>query len=151
MNLEDFVINLEKYETKDVKKGHVNGALTVIWRDWDKIIQHEPKMVYVSTVNPGETKGPHLHKKRTSYFSCIHGKVIFIIRDNDGKYFEIETSAEEPLLIKIPKGILSAHINPTKDVGRVLALADIAWKPNDNEIENGLFDDYDCKKWSKIK
>ena len=151
MNLEDFVINLEKYETKDVKKGHVNGALTVIWRDWDKIIQHEPKMVYVSTVNPGETKGPHLHKKRTSYFSCIHGKVIFIIRDNDGKYFEIETSAEEPLLIKIPKDILSAHINPTKDVGRVLALADIAWKPNDNEMENGLFDDYDWKKWSKIK
>ena len=151
MNLEDFVINLEKYETKDVKKGHVNGALTVIWRDWDKIIQHEPKMVYVSTVNPGETKGPHLHKKRTSYFSCIHGKVIFIIRDNDGKYFEIETSAEEPLLIKIPKGILSAHINPTKDVGRVLALADIAWKPNDNEMENGLFDDYDWKKWSIIK
>ena len=151
MNLEDFVINLEKYETKDVKKGHVNGALTVIWRDWDKIIQHEPKMVYVSTVNPGETKGPHLHKKRTSYFSCIHGKVIFIIRDNDGKYFEIETSAEEPLLIKIPKGILSAHINPTKDVGRVLALADIARKPNDNEMENGLFDDYDWKKWSKIK
>ena len=151
MNLEDFVINLEKHETKDVKKGHVNGALTVIWRDWDKIIQHEPKMVYVSTVNPGETKGPHLHKKRTSYFSCIHGKVIFIIRDNDGKYFEIETSAEEPLLIKIPKGILSAHINPTKDVGRVLALADIAWKPNDNEMENGLFDDYDWKKWSKIK
>ena len=151
MNLEDFVINLEKYETKDVKKGHVNGALTVIWRDWDKIIQHEPKMVYVSTVNPGETKGPHLHKQRTSYFSCIHGKVIFIIRDNDGKYFEIETSAEEPLLIKIPKGILSAHINPTKDVGRVLALADIAWKPNDNEMENGLFDDYDWKKWSKIK
>ena len=151
MNLEDFVINLEKYETKDVKKGHVNGALTVIWRDWDKIIQHEPKMVYVSTVNPGETKGPHLHKKRTSYFSCIHGKVIFIIRDNDGKYFEIETSAEEPLLIKIPKGILSAHINPTKDVGRVLALADIAWKPNDNEMENGLFDDYDWKKSSKIK
>jgi len=151
MNLEDFVINLEKYETKDVKKGHVNGALTVIWRDWDKIIQHEPKMVYVSTVNPGETKGPHLHKKRTSYFSCIHGKVIFIIRDNDGKYFEIETTAEEPLLVKIPKGIMSAHINPTKDVGRVLALADIAWKPNDNEMENGLFDDYDWKKWSKIK
>jgi len=151
MNLEDFVINLEKHETKDVKKGHVNGALTVIWRDWDKIIQHEPKMVYVSTVNPGETKGPHLHKQRTSYFSCIHGKVIFIIRDNDGKYFEIETTAEEPLLVKIPKGIMSAHINPTKDVGRVLALADIAWKPNDNEMENGLFDDYDWKKWSKIK
>ena len=151
MNIEDFVIKLEKHETKDVKEGHVNGTLTVIWRDWDKIIQCDPKMVYVSTVNPGEIKGPHLHKDRTSYFSCIHGKVIFIVRDNDGKYSEIETSAEEPLLVKIPKGIMSAHINPTKEVGRILTLADIAWKPNDNEMENGIFDDYDWKKWSKIK
>jgi dTDP-4-dehydrorhamnose 3,5-epimerase len=151
MNIEDFVIKLEKHETKDVKEGHVNGTLTVIWRDWDKIIQCDPKMVYVSTVNPGEIKGPHLHKDRTSYFSCIHGKVIFIVRDNDGKYSEIETSAEEPLLVKIPKGIMSAHINPTKEMGRILTLADIAWKPNDNEMENGIFDDYDWKKWSKIK
>ena len=151
MNIEDFVIKLEKHDTKDVNEGHVNGTLTVIWRDWDKIIQCDPKMVYVSTVNPGEIKGPHLHKDRTSYFSCIHGKVIFIVRDNDGKYSEIETSAEEPLLVKIPKGIMSAHINPTKEVGRILTLADIAWKPNDNEMENGIFDDYDWKKWSKIK
>ena len=151
MNISDIVIDLEKHETKDVKDGHINGILTVIWRDWDKIIQNEPKMVYVSTINPGEIKGPHLHTKRTSYFSCIHGKVIFIVKDGDGKYLEIEADAEKPSLVKIPKGIASAHINPTKEVGRVLALADIAWKPNDNEMENILFDDYDWGKWSSRK
>ena len=71
-------INLEKHETKNTVDQHVNGSLTVIWRDWDNIIKHEPKMVYVSSVNPGEIKGPHTHTKRNGYFVCIHGKVLFI-------------------------------------------------------------------------
>ena len=72
--------NLEKHETRSIIDQHVNGSLTVIWRDWDKIIKHEPKMVYVSSVNPREIKGPHTHTKRNSYFVCIHGKVLFIIQ-----------------------------------------------------------------------
>ena len=28
---------LEIHETKDVTDNHVNGELTVIWREWDKI------------------------------------------------------------------------------------------------------------------
>jgi dTDP-4-dehydrorhamnose 3,5-epimerase len=28
-------------------------------------------------------------------------------------------------------------------------LADIAWRPNDNEMENLTFDDYDWQKWKK--
>ena len=147
MNKEDIIINLEKHETRDVKDEHTNGTLTVVWRDWDKVILEEPKMVYVSTINPGETKGPHLHKNRNSYFSCIHGKVTFIIKNDDGEYLEIETNADEPILLRIPNGIASAHINTTNEIGRVLAITDIAWKPNDNEMENVVFDDYDWKKW----
>ena len=30
--------NLELHPTKDIRDNHVNGSLTVIWRDWDKII-----------------------------------------------------------------------------------------------------------------
>lgn len=144
-----FAINLETHETKDVKNNHVNGALTVIYRDYDEIIENIPKMVYTNLINPGEIKGPHIHTKRNSYFVCIHGKVIFIIKDENGEYFEIESSAEKPVLVKVPKGIASAHINPTKEIGRIMALADLAWKPNDNEMENTTFDDYDWKKWEK--
>ena len=32
---------------------------------------------------------------------------------------------------------------------RILALADIAWKSDDNEMKNMPFDDYDWQKWSK--
>ncbi len=141
------IIDLEKHDTKDISDKHVNGSLIVIYRDYDEIIKNQLKMAYVSSVNAGEIKGPHLHKIRNSYFTCIHGKVIFIIKNEKGEYKEIESNSENPVLIKVPKGIPSAHINPTNEIGRVLVLTDLAWRENDNEMENVTFDDYDWGKW----
>ena len=140
-------IKLEKHLTKNIHDGHVNGSLTVIWRDWDKILEFEPKMVYVTSVNPGEVKGPHLHTIRDSYFVCIRGKVIFIIKESDGKYLEIESSEEDPVLIYVRKNFASAHINITNDIATVLTLANPAWKPDDTEMKNIIFEDYDWTKW----
>ena len=139
--------NLEKHETRDILDNHVNGSLTVIWRDWDDILEVSPKMVYVSSVNPGEIKGPHLHTTRDSYFVCIRGKVVFIIKNKDGNYDEIESSEENPVMVHIPKNIPSAHINLSTQSSSVLALATHSWKPNDNEMHNVSFDDYDWAKW----
>ena len=144
-----FAKDLEKRETKDVVDSHINGSLTVIWRDWDKIIANHPKMVYVSSINPGEIKGPHLHKNRTSYLICIHGKVVYIIDEGNNNYKEIEADSNKPVLICVPKGIASAHINTTSEIARVLVLADIAWKPDDNEMKNVSFSDYDWSKWKR--
>ena len=143
-----YSVNLEVHDTKDAKSEHVNGSLTVIWRDWDTLLKNDPKMVYVSSVNPGELKGPHLHTKRTSYFTCVHGKVVFIIREKNGNYVEIESSEKNPVMVIVPKNIASAHINLSDNVSRVLTLADVSWKPNDNEMENVTFDDYEWKKWN---
>ena len=144
-------IKLEVHQTKDIDDQHVNGSLTVIWRDWDKIIKNKPKMAYVSSVNPGEIKGPHLHIKRNSYFVCIHGKVVFIVRNKNGKYDEIESSDDNPVLIHVPKNYPSAHLNLSNEISRVLTLADIAWRPNDNEMKNVTFDDYNWSKWKKLR
>ena len=143
----EFEIELEKHVTKDVVNDLPNGELTVVWRDWDKIIKNFPKMVYVSSVNSDKTKGPHLHTKRNSYFCCIHGKVVFIIKTKNGGYQEIVSSENKPTMVFVPKGIASAHVNLSKGVSRVLALADVAWKPNDNEMENHTYENYDWKKW----
>ena len=140
-------IELETHPTKDITDNHVNGSLTVIWRDWDKILEVEPKMVYVSSVNPREIKGPHLHTKRDSYFVCIRGKVIFIAKDEKGNFLEIESSEKKPVLVQIPKNFASAHINPTNEVSTVLTLANPSWTPNDDEMKNITFDDYDWSKW----
>ena len=144
---EKFTIKIETHKTKDVKDGHTNGSLSVIWRDWDKKIDYEPRMVYVSTVNINEIKGPHIHTKRNSYFTCIHGKVVFIIKDTDGKFYEIESGEENPIMVFVPKNIPSAHINISDKSSSVLALADVAWKPDDDEMVNITFDDYNWKKW----
>jgi len=143
------LIKLEKYETKNVVDKHTNGSLIVIWRDWDNKIKNHPKMIYVTSVLPGEIKGPHIHTKRTSYFSCISGKVLFVIKDIDGTYHEIISSVEEPTLICVPKNIASAHINLSNETSHVLTLADIAWRPNDNEMVDSRFDDYEWHKWKK--
>ena len=143
------IIDLEKHETMDNQDQHVNGSLTVVWRDWDNLIKNHPKMVYVNSVNPGEIKGPHIHKNRTTSFSCIHGNVVLVIQDNDGKFHEIKADSEKPVLITVPNGIAAAIVNPTTKIAKVLVLADIAWRPNDNEMKDVSFDDYDWKKWEK--
>ena len=144
----NFETKLEKHPTKDISDSHINGSLTVVWRDWDKIIHENPKMVYVSSINPGEIKGPHMHLKRDSYFSCIHGKVTFVIK-SENNYLEIESDSDNPNLVYVPKNIASAHINNSQEIARVLVLANIAWKPNDNEMINTVFDDYDWKNMRK--
>ena len=145
-----FVWDLEKHQTKDTTDSHINGELTIIWRDWDKIITNPPKMIYVNYINPGEIKGPHLHKNRTTYFSCIRGSIVLVIQDDDGKFHEVKADSEKPTLISVRNGIAAAIVNPTDDISKVLVLADIAWKPNDNEMKNIDFADYDWKKWKKL-
>ncbi len=140
-------IKLEKHETRSISNNHINGSLTVIWRDWDKILKHTPKMVYVSSVEPGEIKGPHIHTKRNSYFTCIHGKVLFVLKKSDGSYIEIESDEKNPRMIYVPKDMPSAHLNLSNQTSRILTLADLAWRPNYNEMKNSIFADYDWKKW----
>ena len=150
MDDENFIISLEKHQTRDTNDSHVNGELTVIWRDWDKILPNEPKMVYINSINPGEIKGPHLHKRRTTYFYCISGDIVIVIQDNDGKIHEISTNLKSPILISVPKGMAAAIVNPNNEISKVLVLADIAWRPNDNEMENVQLDNYDWNKWNSL-
>lgn len=142
-------IKLEKHSTRDIRDKHINGSLVVVWRDWDKIIKNYPKYIYVTSANPGELKGPHLHTKRDSYFVCIHGKVVFVVKDKDGRYKEVESGEDDPVLVHVPKNYPSAHLNLSNGISRVLTLADIAWRPDDNEMQNVTFDDYDWSKWKK--
>ena len=74
---------------------------------------------------------------------------MFIVKDKQGNYHEIKSNSDEPVLIHVPNMVASAHINSGNEVARILTLADIAWKPNDNEMQNVTFDDYDMNKWRK--
>ena len=75
--------------------------------------------------------------------------MVFVIQKKSGEYEEIHTTADRPVLVIIPKNVSAAHINVSDDVSRVLTLADLSWKPNDNEMQNISFNDYDWNKWKK--
>ena len=138
---------LEKHQTKDIKDNHVNGWLIPVWRNWDKIISVQPEMVYITSVNPGERKGPHLHVIRHSYYVCIKGKVVFVIKEDSGNYLEIESSEENPVLVEIPKNHSSAHINLSDESSIIMALVNPSWKPDNKDEHNVTYDDYDWDKW----
>lgn len=140
---------LEKHQTKDIKDGHVNGSLIPVWKDWENIITVKPEMVYVTTVNPGEIKGPHLHIIRHSYFTCIKGKVIFVVKGKSGEYYEIESSYENPVLVEVPRNYASGHINISNEVSIILSLVNPAWRPDNRDEHNTSFDDYNWGKWKK--
>ena len=143
------ICDLEKHQTKDIADSHINGELTVIWRDWDNLLKNHPKMVYVNSINPGEIKGPHIHKNRTTSFFCIDGNIVLIIQNDDKKFHEVKMNSEKPVLVTVPNGIAVAIVNPTDKITKVLILADIAWKPNDNEMKDVLFDGYNWEKWKE--
>lgn len=67
----------------------------------------------------------------------------------DGKYHEIESSEDDPVLVQIPKNFASAHINISDKMATILTLANPAWRPNDDEMKNVFFEDYDWSKWKK--
>ena len=106
-------------------------------------------MIYVNTVNPWEIKGPHLHKNRTSYFYCIEGEIIIIVQENNDKYHEIKINANDSKLVSVSNGVAAAIVNASNTKSKILVLADISWKPNDNEMENIDFEKYDWNKWKK--
>ena len=72
-----------------------------------------------------------------------------IIQDNDGKFHEIKADSDKPILITVSNGTAAAIVNPTTKIAKVLVLADTAWRPNDDEMKNILFDGYNWDKWKK--
>ena len=57
---------------------------------------------------------------------------------------------QHPKRRKIKKNeFLEAGSSDSNNISKILVLADVAWKPNDNEMENITFDDYDWNKWKK--
>ena len=73
--------------------------------------------------------------------------MIFIVKDNEGKYHEIRGNSNQSQLIEVSNGTAAALLNPAKDTATVLVLADISWKPDDNEMKNVTFDNYNWDKW----
>ena len=73
-----------KYETKssDNKK---NGYLIPIYNKKENFFSEngDPQQVYLTVVKTNCIKGPHLHKVRKGFFTCIRGNIRIILKVNN--------------------------------------------------------------------
>ena len=129
--------------THDQRTGEVNGKLISVWKHYEGQRELPPMEAYVTSYLPGVIKGPHLHKTRWDYFTCVKGKVLIIVRHHDGKYYEIISSEDNPVTVEVPANIPSASINLSNETSLVLNLCNPAWHPDNEDNYNVEFLDYD--------
>jgi len=86
------------------------GRLMEILRSDEEIFRRFGQ-VYMTTAFPGIVKAWHYHKKQDDYFTCISGTMrlaLYDAREASPTYGEINdftVSLEDPMLIRIPKGV----------------------------------------------
>jgi dTDP-4-dehydrorhamnose 3,5-epimerase len=94
------------------------GWLTEIFRSDELDEEFFPAMGYISSTNPGVTRGPHEHWDQADYF-CFIGPSNFKLRlwDNrkDSETFLYRSTVivgqDNPATVLIPKGVVHAYQN----------------------------------------
>ena len=92
------------------------GWLVEIFRQDELPADLEPAMAYVSSTDPGVTRGPHEHCGQTDYF-CFLGPFRVFLWDNRPasptyRHREVICFDEDvPMLIVVPPGVVHAYQN----------------------------------------
>lgn len=126
------------FPTKDAS-GKPNGRIIRVWEDGECVVGYGPKQVYVTTVLPGMTKGPHLHLKRDSCFCCIRGTIRITFRlglTPGGVTYETVTSgvgvaSEVPMAVYVPAGTPCQLYNPGGEEALVINVSSGRYDPSD--------------------
>ena len=129
-------LNAEKFqpgEIKDVIVRPLNkfddrrGWLSELFRRDELTAEHYPVMSYISSTNPGLTRGPHEHLDQADLF-CFPGPSNFKLRLWDNRtgsptYRHVMTllvGEDNPQTVIIPKGVVHAYQNVGEKNGIVI-------------------------------
>jgi dTDP-4-dehydrorhamnose 3,5-epimerase len=94
------------------------GWLAEIYRNDELDEEFFPTMAYISSTNPGVTRGPHEHREQADFF-CFIGPSNFKLRmwDNreDSETFRCVTTLvvgqDSPSAVLVPAGVVHAYQN----------------------------------------
>jgi dTDP-4-dehydrorhamnose 3,5-epimerase len=125
------------------KEGKPNGCVISLYKDWEGEFKAEPRQVYLNICNPGESKGPHLHMKRWSYFGLIRGSMRFVLKYGEGDYEEIDLHAGGDVrIIEVPPALPCLMINAGPEEAWVICMLNPAWHPEHPDDAPVSYDDY---------
>jgi len=125
-----------KIPTKDAS-GNENGWVLPVWNCRES--DYRPDQVYLTAVAPHSSKGPHLHKVRRGFFSCISGNVVIVTRKN-GAHEEHRLgiyNAHKPL--KIEPGTACQIVNHMDREAILLNMPSPSWsaeEPDEWPVED---------------
>lgn len=103
------------------------GWLAELFRHDDLNSEFHPTMAYISSTEPGVTRGPHEHVDQADYF-CFLGPSNFELRMWDNRpssetYNHVMTllaGADNPKAVLVPKGVVHAYRNVGSTDGIVI-------------------------------
>lgn len=127
-------------ETKDAN-GTPNGWLLPIYSAVEDTFP-EPRQVYLTTVLPKMTKGPHLHHIRSGLFCCIRGDIRLIVKSPEGAYsYWYSGESVGYKTVHVPSGTPTMIQNIGVGEAWVLNMPNPGWTPDMNDEHTADFSD----------
>ena len=127
--------------TKD-SAGNTNGFLIPIWSELE-LPNLRPAQVYVTAIEIGMRKGPHLHHIRRGMFTCVQGEVMLRRLLPGSKYHDTFMSPGSGHEIVEP-GVPVALYSYGREIALVVNCPYPAWSPE-------VPDDHPVDKWKDPK
>jgi dTDP-4-dehydrorhamnose 3,5-epimerase len=87
------------------------GWLTEVWRTDELASEWHPAMGYVSSTQPGVTRGPHEHVEQADLFVFLSGQFNVYLWDKVGGRMQVAVGADYPASVLVPPGIVHAYQN----------------------------------------
>lgn len=114
------------------KDGRPNGWLLPLWNVHDRP-DLRPDQVYLTAIEHGCSKGPHLHMKREQRYYCIRGSVRVVGAEPGGGYSTYDTVAGDEVVCVVRPGTPSMLINIGNGEAWVINMPAPAWHPDDRD------------------
>lgn len=112
------------------QRGFYNGWLLPLWHvDDDELIEQ----VYLTVIEDGMAKGPHLHLRRRGRFTCVKGNVL-VVTLQEGSYHEFWSGEEHGFaVVRVPLGVPAALYNQGDELAYVLNMPSPPWRVGDED------------------
>ncbi|MDI6809222.1 MAG: hypothetical protein QME66_09610 [Candidatus Eisenbacteria bacterium] len=126
-------MNLEELIKRPARHTDVRGWVYEVLRPED-VTKERFAQIFVTGALPEKTKGNHYHRRKTEWFSVVHGKGEMTLTNVDtGEISTVMMSADEPLVLKVIPGLAHALKN-VDDVPLIaIVYVDEPFNPNDTD------------------
>lgn len=98
------------------------------------------------TINPGFTRGNHLHLETVEIFLCLEGSVLFISEDKFGRTTEVSMQVGD--MVRVPPWNKHKFSNVSSSLAKVLVLSNRCFDPDDPDT---FVDFKDAERYNAIE